>query len=53
MINANNAAFNIDQTFLAQRLFEPTYRRIGAVTHLNINVLPDFVMYLKTQLTQQ
>ncbi len=35
--------FNTSASYLAQKLFYPDRPRIGAITNLNINVLPDFV----------
>jgi hypothetical protein len=36
-------AFNTNPKFLSQKLFTPHYPRIGAITYLNVNLLPDFL----------
>lgn len=45
-------SFNTNPSFLSQKLFLPDRPRIGAQTYLNVNLLPDFIEYLKKNLTQ-
>jgi hypothetical protein len=44
-------AFNTNPSYLSHRLFTPHRPRIGANTYLNVNLLPDFVEYIKKNLT--
>jgi hypothetical protein len=45
-----NLQFNTNPSFLSTRLFNPDKPRIGANTFLNVNVLPDFLEYIKRNL---
>lgn len=48
-----NPQFNTNPSFLSIRFFNPDNPKIGANTYLNVNVLPDFVEYIKKNLTSE
>lgn len=48
-----STAFNTNQSYLSSRLFHPDKPRIGASTYLNVNLLPDFLEYIKTNLAPE
>ena len=43
--------FNTSSSYLSTKLFTPHRPRIGAHTYLNVNLLPDFVEFIKKSLT--
>ena len=48
-----NPVFNTNPAFLSAKLLHPDRPRIGAITYLNVNVLPDFIEYIKKNLTTE
>lgn len=48
-----NLQFNTNPSFLSSRIFTPDHPRIGANTYLNVNTLPDFVEFIKRNLTSE
>ena len=44
--------FNTSRDFLASKLFVPSIPKDGLWTNLNVTVLPDYLAYIKKQLTQ-
>lgn len=44
-------SFNINPIYLSHKIFIPDRPRIGAHTYLNVNLLPDFISYIKSILT--
>lgn len=52
-ITLMSTAFNTNPSYLTSRLFHPDKPRIGASTYLNVNLLPDFLEYIKTNLAPE
>ena len=44
--------FNTSREYIMQRLFIPERPREGSWTTLNISVLPDYLAYIKKQMTK-
>ena len=52
-MNDLNTKFNTSRDYIASKLFIPERPREGVWTTLNISVLPDYLAYIKKQLTKE